>query len=78
MQLNYLQLIQAIKQGQNPQQLLMGILEERMGQTPLGQNLLEMAKNNNAEGMENVARNICAQKGIDYDKEFMSFKQLFN
>ena len=53
-----MQLIAAIKQGQNPQQLLLGILEGRMSNTPLGQNLLQMAKNNDTKGIEQVVRNL--------------------
>ena len=40
------QLIQMIKGGQNPQQLLMSILEGQMAGTPMGQNLLQLVKNN--------------------------------
>ena len=52
LEVNPMQLIAAIKQGQNPQQLLLGILEGRMSNTPLGQNLLQMAKNNDTKGIE--------------------------
>lgn len=44
MNINPMQLIQMIKSGQNPQQLLMKILEERAAATPIGENLLQMVK----------------------------------
>lgn len=75
MQVDYMQLIQAIKQGQNPQQLVMGILEGQMSNTPMGKNLLELAKQHKTKDIEQIARNMCAQKGIDFDSEFMSFKK---
>ena len=70
------QLVQMIKGGTNPQQLTMQILENQMASTPVGANLLTLAKNNNATGIEQVARNICQQRGIDFDKEFGAFKQM--
>lgn len=71
------QLINLIKNGHNPQQLMMTILEGKMGETPMGKNLLSLVKNGNKEGLEEIARNISLQKGIDFDKEFTAFKQMF-
>lgn len=70
------QLIQMIKGGQNPQQLLMSILEGQMASTPMGQNLLQLVKNNQPQGIEQIARNICQERGIDFDKEFSAFRQM--
>lgn len=70
------QLITMIKNGQNPQQLMLSILEQRMGSTPLGQNLLTLAKNNDARGIEQVVRNIMASRGQNYDEEFNALVQL--
>lgn len=75
MQVNYMQLLQAIRNGQNPQQLVMGILEGEMSNTPMGKNLLSLVKQNKTKDIEQIARNLCAQKGVDFDKEFASFKQ---
>lgn len=74
---NIMQLMQAIRGGQNPQQLMMNLLQQKMGNTPMGQNLLKMAQNNDAQGIEQVARNLCAQRGLDFDTEFAKFKQQF-
>lgn len=74
-QLNPIQFIQMIKNGQNPQQLMINFLEAEMKGTPMGENLLTLAKNNDSTGIEKVVRNIFAQRGIDFDKEFMAFKQ---
>ena len=75
MEVDYMQLIQAIRNGANPQQLLMGILEGQMANTPMGKNLLDLAKQNKTKEIEKIVRNICQQKGVDFDKEFSSFKQ---
>lgn len=76
LQFNPMQIIQAIKQGQNPQQMVMDIVSQRMGNTPMGQNILNLAQNNKGQEIENIARNICQQKGIDYDTSFAQFKQM--
>ena len=73
-QFNPMQVIMAIRNGQNPQQIVMNILQERMSQTPMGQNLITLAQNNQTAQIEQIARNICNQRGIDFDKEFNSFK----
>lgn len=73
-QFNPMQVIMAIRNGQNPQQIVMNMLQERMSQTPMGQNLIALAQNNQTAQIERIARNICNQRGIDFDKEFNSFK----
>lgn len=73
-QFNPMQVIMAMKNGQNPQQIVMNMLQERMSQTPMGQNLIVLAQNNQTAQIEQIARNICNQRGIDFDKEFNSFK----
>ena len=70
---NPLLLVQAIKNGQNPQQLMLNILENNMSGTPLGDNLIELAKNGNSADIEKIVRNIAKQRGIDFDKEFPAF-----
>ena len=73
MQMNPMQIIQMIKSGSNPQQLIMSFLQQQ--NNPIANNLLQMAQNGNTSVIEQIARNICAQKGLDFDKEFNSFKQ---
>ena len=68
-------LITMIRQGKNPQQLVLNILESNLAQVnPIAANLLDLAKNNRTAEIERVARNLCEQKGIDFDKEFNNFK----
>lgn len=71
---NPLQLIQMIKTGSNPEQLMLGILENNMGSSPMGANLLNLAKQNKTQDIEQIARNLCASKGLDFDKEFKAFR----
>lgn len=68
-------IIQAIKNGQNPQQLLLGIMKNTMSQTPIGANLYRLAQEGKTSEIERIARNLAQQRGIDYDKEFPAFVQ---
>ena len=69
-------LIQMIKSGQNPQQLMLSILQNQAYNNPLGQNLLNLAKNGRTEELERVVRNIYAQQGgQNFDVEFEAFKR---
>ena len=67
-------LIQMIRSGQNPQQLLMSVLGQN--NSPLTQNLLQLARQGNSQEIEKIVRNLYAQKGgTDFDKDFMAFKK---
>lgn len=72
---NPLQFMQAVQQGQNPQQLMMQLLQERMGNTPMGKNLLSYAQSGDGTSIEQFARNYCASRGLDFDNEFSAFKK---
>ena len=76
MQMNSMQIIQLIKGGQNPQQLVMQILQQQAQNNPMGANLLELIKNNKTADVEQIVRNLAKTTGIDFDTEFNSFKQL--
>lgn len=76
-QQNPMQLIQGIRSGKiNPQQLAMNLLQQNMGNTPLGQNLIGLAQAGKTSDIEQTVRNLAKQRGIDYDKEFASFRQM--
>lgn len=74
-QVNPNQLVAMIKSGYNPQQLLINVLESNMKGTPMGDNLINLAKQGNGVEIEKIARNIASQRGIDFDKEFQAFRK---
>ena len=41
----------------------------------MGDNLIKLAKEGNGAEIEKIARNIVAQRGMDFDKEFAAFKR---
>ena len=61
---------QFMSQGLTPQ----GILNKMNINNPILSNVISMAQNGDNKGVENFARNICKQKGLDFDKEFSKFK----
>lgn len=73
--MNPMQLLAMIRQGQNPAGMLTQLVQNQMGGTPLGDNLIKLMQNNDTKGIENVVRNLCQQRGMDFDKEFAQFRQ---
>lgn len=71
---NPMQLIQMIREGQNPQQMMINILERNSENQPFMQNLLLLARDGKTADIEKIARNVAKEKGIDFDTAFNSFK----
>lgn len=73
---NPMQIIQMIKGGANPQQLLMQIMQQSpMAQTPMGANLLQLLAEGRTQDIEKIARNVSQSRGVDFDKEFLAFRR---
>ena len=72
-----MQLIQMIKGGYNPQQLIMSILQQQNNNNPIIQNAVNLAQNGNITALRSLAQNLAAQKGLDFDTEFAKFKKSF-
>lgn len=73
--MNGLPFLASFKDMKNPQEVVMNMLQERANQSPIFSNLLDLVQKGDTQGVENVVRNIAKEKGIDFDKEFNSFKQ---
>lgn len=74
---NPVYLINQMRQGKNPEQLIIDILEGEAQQNPIMGNLLSMAKDNRTADIEQFARNLAREQGIDFDKEFSRFKKQY-
>lgn len=75
---NPIQLIQMIQQGANPEQLTLFMLEQQaLSGNPLLSNLVSLAKEGKSKDIEQIARNIVNEKGLDFDTEFNKFKKQF-
>ena len=67
--------MEQLKKGYRPEQITMNIVEQKMKGTPMGDNLIKLAHEGNGAEIEKIARNLYAQRGMDFDKEFNSFKR---
>ena len=66
-----------IKKGYRPEQITLNIVESKMRGTPMGDNLIKLAREGNGVEIERIARNLAAQRGMDFDKEFEKFRKQF-
>lgn len=69
--------MQMMKNSGNPQQMVLSMLESRAGNNPMLYNLLTLAQQGKETDVEQIARNLMKSKGIDFDKEFGDFKNMF-
>ena len=74
---NPLDLINFVKSSSNPQQFMLNMLEERAGNNPMMQNLLQLAKQGKTKDIQQIARNTFKEQGRDFDKEFSQFMSNF-
>lgn len=72
---NMMQIISLMKNGGNPQQMVLRMLEQQTENNPFAANLLQLAKGNKSGEIEQIARNLAKEKGIDFDTEFNNFKK---
>lgn len=70
------QTINNIKLG-NPEQMVISMLQSSAQGNPMMQNLLTLAQKGNTKEIENIARNMAREKGVDFDTEFNSFRRKF-
>ena len=69
-------LIQMIKSGRNPQQLMLSILQGQAYNNPLGKNLLNLAQQGKTADIEKIVRNLYTQQGgQNFDQDFEAFKR---
>ena len=62
-----------VRSGGNPEAMLMQMLQQQ--NTPMSSNILNMAERKDTTGLEQLARNLCQQRGVDSDSEFKAFKE---
>ena len=75
---NPIQLIQMIQQGANQEQITLFMLEQQaLSGNPLLSKLVSLAKEGKGKDIEQIARNIVNEKGLDFDIEFNKFKKQF-
>lgn len=75
--MNPLSIIQMMKSG-NPQQFMQQIMgNSQIMSNPMMKNTMQMAQNGDMKGVEQMARNLCKEKGLDADEMFNNIKKQF-
>lgn len=75
--MNPMQLIQMIKSGGNPQQMIMNMMRKNAGSNPVMNNALQMMEKGDNAGLEKLARNLCKERNIDPDEAANQIKSQF-
>jgi hypothetical protein len=72
---NPMQFMNVLKGFKNPKDAVISMIKSN--NNPMIKNLVEMAENGNSKGVEEFARNLYAQQGRNFDKEFGEFMNNF-
>ena len=74
--MNPINIFQMMKAG--PQQFIQQMMgNNQIMNNPMVKNAVGMAQNGDLQGVEQMARSLCKEKGIDFDKAFSDFKNQF-
>lgn len=76
MQFNPMQLMQMMRSG-NPQEVIFGMLKRQAGNNPVLNNALNMAEKGDSKGIEQLARNLCKENGVNPDDAMRQIKSQF-
>ena len=75
--MNPINIFQMMKAG--PQQFIQQMMgNNNVMNNPIARNAMQMAQKGDSKGIEQMARNLCKEKGIDFDKSFSDFKNQFH
>ena len=74
--MNPMQMLQGMK---NPQQFLQQMMgNNSVMSNPMARNAMQMAQKGDSKGIEQMARNLCKEKGLNADDVFNQIKSRFN
>lgn len=74
--MNPINLFQMMRGG--PQQFLQQIMSNnQLMSNPMMKNTMQMAQKGNMQGIEQMARNLCKEKGLNADNVFNQIKSRF-
>lgn len=71
--------IMQMMRGGSPQQFIQQIMgNNQIMQNPMAKNAVEMAQRGDTQGIEQMARNLCKEKGLNADEVMQQIKSGFN
>ena len=71
-------MLNMLKMAQNPQQTVMNMFQQRMGNNPMMQYVFQLAQSNNSAQIETIARNLLQEAGFDPDETYNEVSKLVN
>lgn len=71
--MNPMEFMKGIK---NPKLFVMNMLKQN--QNPMATQLMQMVNSGNTKQIEQFARNVCKERGMDFDKSFAEFMKQIN
>lgn len=73
--MNPMQMLQGMR---NPQQFIQQMMgNNQIMSNPIMKNTMQMAQQGNIQGIEQMARNLCREKGLNADDVFNQIKSRF-
>lgn len=64
--------------NQDPSAIVTNMVNEAASQgNPIMQNLANLIKEGKTDEIEGIVRNVAKERGLDYDKEFKAFREIF-
>ena len=64
-----------MKSFKSPKEAVMNMISK--SDNPIISNMVNLANSNNNDELVKVARNLCKERGIDFDKDFQKFMSMF-
>ena len=61
----------------NPMQIIQSMFGDMINKNPMLTNMMNLAKNNDAEGVRNIANNLFSSQNRDFNREFSDFMSNF-
>lgn len=75
--INLMQMIQMMRSGGNPQQAIINMMKQQAGNNPVMNNAINMMEKGDNAGIEQLARNLCKERGINPDDMLSQVKNQF-
>lgn len=75
--MNPMQMIQMMRSGGNPQQAIINMMKQQAGNNPVMNNAINMMEKGDNAGIEQLARNLCKERGINPDDMLSQVKNQF-
>lgn len=72
--MNPIQILMNAMGSPNPMQ----VMNLMFGGNPMFQRAIQMAKGKNSQEIEEIAKNLCGQMGIDYNSTLSQFQSMVN